>query len=159
MKGSLALVSCLGIGILVHAPLASARCGPGRLSVWPQRGTELLPNQRLIVTGHRRAQRFVKGLSGGEPRLVPKGRGAAIPLRVVATYVSPKHATQVVLEPAEPLQEGVRYRFSAKGFREAAPGIAWVWRARSRTPGPPPSWTSGPQAGGGFYVRYGCGPA
>lgn len=151
----------LGLGCLLGATEARAKCMAGALSVWPQ--DELPANGQLALELYGEQQRLARALPERRPRLVAEAD--EVPLVVEAVYPGEYNLTAVVLVPSRTLRVGERYRLLIDGVPEEELS---TWGEGGRSPitfrvtpadTEAPTWDEPPRLLRTRWVPMGCGPA
>ncbi len=158
-------LACL-LPLLLLALPARADCASGGLSVWPPVDAALPANGRVVLEGFGTTQAPVARIASLRPVLVSDSD--RVPLEVVRVDVGQFEVTQAVLKPSQGLKPGKRYRLELEAQdagvtldarvlhqNKLAP-VAWMVGAKDEAA---PKWAKAPEAAGGEWVGYGCGPA
>ncbi len=159
LLGTCLLATLTLLSLQATAPtVAEARCGPGRIAVWPDASTPLPPRPELIILGDGTRGESVARIADRNPALVSR-RGDRVPLVVVELQQGDQRFIQAVLRPERDLRVGDVYelRLNRRVLRDRRGNEArWTVTAMSTAP---LSWNAAPTAEPPVSQAFGCGPA
>ena len=143
----------IALASLLAAPASTlGACAEQSIGSWPEAGTELPRNGRIVLEGHGRDRAAILDLAKRGPRLL--ARGHEVELRVEATYLGHRNLAAVILAPISELRTGLKYRLAFERAprdetkllsteREGARSGGLEWTA-SDPRGAPPLWVAQP---------------